>query len=75
MFRSGDELLHALVRYTQRSRRVRNGFEFFFSVFFFVPGMDTVLMAVPQLVSSRVSVQVKVGESSHSGSVDTRVCK
>ena len=57
MFQSCDELLHALVRYTQHSRRVRDGFEFFFP-FFCVPGMDTVLMAVPQLFSSRVSVQV-----------------
>ena len=55
MFRSGDELLHALVRYTQYSRRVRDGFRVF-------PTVDTLLMAVPQLVSSRVSVQVKVGE-------------
>ena len=60
MFQSCDELPHALVRYTQHSRRVRDGFEFFFRIF--VPGMDTVLMAVPQLVSSRVFVQVKVGE-------------
>ena len=39
-------------------------FEMGSSCFFriFVPGMDTVLMAVPQLVSSRVFVQVKVGE-------------
>ena len=55
MFHRGDELLHALVRYTQHSRRVRDEFEFFFPVFF-VPGMDSVLMAVPQIVSSRVSV-------------------
>ena len=61
MFQSCDELLHALVRYTEHSRRVRDGFEFFFFRIF-VPGMDTVLMAVPQLVSSRVSVQVKFGE-------------
>ena len=61
MFRNGDELLGALVRDTQHSRRVRDGFEFCFP-FFFVPGMDTVLMAVPQIISSRVSVQVNVGE-------------
>ena len=33
MFQSCDELLHALVHYTQHSRRVRDGFEFFFQFF------------------------------------------
>ena len=33
MFQSCDELLDALVRYTQHSRRVRDGFEFFFPFF------------------------------------------
>ena len=57
---SGGELLHSLVRYTQHSRRVRDGFEFVFP--FFVPRVDTVLVAVPKIVSSRVSVQVNAGE-------------